>query len=130
VVIGLIRLFAARQVKVNAVASAGREHLPGAAAGRHRDVDVGADDRGAEHRCRRPFRLADALWYCQDRFKLKLMVDLATLTGAVVVALGSEHAGLFANNETCHLTPPARRSANGCGGCRSPTHTLDRQRRR
>jgi len=39
------------------------------------------------------------LWYCQDRFKPRLMVDLATLTGAVIVALGSDHAGLFANNE-------------------------------
>ena len=43
--------------------------------------------------------LADALWYCQDRFKPQLMVDLATLTGAVIVALGHEHAGLFANND-------------------------------
>src|SRR5579862_7161592 len=43
--------------------------------------------------------LADVLWYCQDRFKPKLMVDLATLTGAVIMALGHEHAGLFANND-------------------------------
>ncbi len=43
--------------------------------------------------------LADVLWYCQDRFKPRLMVDLATLTGAVVVALGHEHAAVFANND-------------------------------
>ena len=43
--------------------------------------------------------LADALWYCQDRFKPQLMVDLATLTGAIIVALGNEYAGLFANND-------------------------------
>jgi leucyl aminopeptidase len=43
--------------------------------------------------------LADALWYCQDRFKPKLMIDLATLTGAVIVALGHDNAGLFANND-------------------------------
>jgi len=43
--------------------------------------------------------LADALWYCKDRFKPKLMVDLATLTGAIIIALGSEHAGLFSNND-------------------------------
>jgi leucyl aminopeptidase len=43
--------------------------------------------------------LADALWYCQDRFKPRLMVDLATLTGAVIVALGNEHAGMFANDD-------------------------------
>jgi leucyl aminopeptidase len=43
--------------------------------------------------------LADALWYCQDRFKPKFMVDLATLTGAVIIALGHDYAGLFSNNE-------------------------------
>ena len=43
--------------------------------------------------------LADALWYCQDRFKPKFMLDLATLTGAILVALGKEHAGLFSNND-------------------------------
>jgi len=43
--------------------------------------------------------LADVCWYTQDRFKPKAMIDLATLTGAVVVALGHEYAGLFANNE-------------------------------
>ncbi len=43
--------------------------------------------------------LADALWYCQDRFKPRLMVDLATLTGAIIIALGSEYAGLFSNND-------------------------------
>src|SRR5256885_12165809 len=43
--------------------------------------------------------LADVLWYCQDRFKPKLMIDLATLTGAVIVALGHDNAGLFANND-------------------------------
>jgi leucyl aminopeptidase len=43
--------------------------------------------------------LADVLWYAQDRFKPVAMIDLATLTGAVVVALGHEHAGLFGNDE-------------------------------
>ena len=43
--------------------------------------------------------LADALWYTQDRFKPKFMVNLATLTGAILVALGKEHAGLFSNND-------------------------------
>jgi leucyl aminopeptidase len=43
--------------------------------------------------------LADALAYCQSRFKPQLMIDLATLTGAIIVALGSEHAGLYANND-------------------------------
>jgi len=43
--------------------------------------------------------LADVLWYVQDRFKPKFMVNLATLTGAIMVALGKDHAGLFSNND-------------------------------
>jgi leucyl aminopeptidase len=43
--------------------------------------------------------LADALWYTQDRFKPKFMVDLATLTGAIIIALGNEYAGLMASDE-------------------------------
>ncbi len=43
--------------------------------------------------------LADALWYTQDRFKPSFMIDLATLTGAIGVALGNDHAGLFSNND-------------------------------
>ena len=43
--------------------------------------------------------LADALWYTQSRFNPRFMVDLATLTGAIVVALGAEHAGLFSNDD-------------------------------
>ncbi|MDE2356568.1 MAG: leucyl aminopeptidase, partial [Alphaproteobacteria bacterium] len=43
--------------------------------------------------------LADCLWYAQDRFKPVALINLATLTGAVMVALGKEHAGLFSNND-------------------------------
>ena len=43
--------------------------------------------------------LADAIWYCQDRFKPKFIIDLATLTGAIVVALGKDLGGLFSNND-------------------------------
>ena len=43
--------------------------------------------------------LADALWYAQSRFKPKFVIDLATLTGAIMVALGHEHAGLFSNDD-------------------------------
>jgi leucyl aminopeptidase len=42
--------------------------------------------------------LGDVLWYAQDRFKPQFMVNLATLTGAILVALGQEYAGLFSNN--------------------------------
>jgi leucyl aminopeptidase len=43
--------------------------------------------------------LADVLWYVQDRFKPQFMVNLATLTGAILVALAKEYAGLFSNND-------------------------------
>ncbi|MEO8926330.1 MAG: leucyl aminopeptidase, partial [Caulobacteraceae bacterium] len=43
--------------------------------------------------------LADAVWYCQDRFKPRLIVDLATLTGAIIISLGKDLAGLFSNND-------------------------------
>jgi leucyl aminopeptidase len=41
--------------------------------------------------------LADVLWYAQDRFKPSRIIDLATLTGAIIISLGGEHAGLFSN---------------------------------
>jgi leucyl aminopeptidase len=43
--------------------------------------------------------LGDALWYCQDKFKPHTMINLATLTGAIIVALGHEMAGMFANDD-------------------------------
>jgi leucyl aminopeptidase len=43
--------------------------------------------------------LCDALWYTQDRFKPKFMIDLATLTGAIMISLGQEYAGLFSNDD-------------------------------
>lgn len=103
VVIGLMRLLAARHAKVNAVGIVGLvENMPSGSATRPGDIvrslsgqTIEVLNTDAEGR----LVLADALWYCQDRFKPRLMIDLATLTGAVVVALGHEHAGLFANND-------------------------------
>jgi leucyl aminopeptidase len=43
--------------------------------------------------------LADVIWYAAKRFKPKFMVDLATLTGAIIVALGQEYAGMFTNDD-------------------------------
>jgi leucyl aminopeptidase len=102
-VIGLMRLLAARHAKVNAVGIVGLvENMPGGNAQRPGDIvkslsgqTIEVLNTDAEGR----LVLADVLWYCQDRFKPKLMVDLATLTGAVVVALGHEHAAVFANND-------------------------------
>ena len=103
VVIGLMRLLAARNAKVNAVGVVGLvENMPSGSAQRPGDIvksmsgqTIEVLNTDAEGR----LVLADALWYCQDRFKPALMIDLATLTGAIVVALGHDHAGLFANND-------------------------------
>jgi leucyl aminopeptidase len=43
--------------------------------------------------------LADALWYAQEKYKPSAVIDLATLTGAIIAALGAEYAGLFSNND-------------------------------
>ncbi len=103
VVIGLMRLLAARKAKVNAVGVVGLvENMPSGTAQRPGDIVTSMSGQtievlntDAEGR----LVLADALWYCQDRYKPRLMIDLATLTGAVVVALGHHCAGLFSNNE-------------------------------
>jgi leucyl aminopeptidase len=103
VVIGLMRALAGRKAKVNAVGLVGLvENMPSGTAQRPGDIvrsmsgqTIEVLNTDAEGR----LVLADVLWYCQDRFKPRLMIDLATLTGAVIVALGSDHAGLFANNE-------------------------------
>jgi leucyl aminopeptidase len=103
VVIGLMRLLAARRARVNAVGIAGLvENMPGGNAQRPGDIvkslsgqTIEVLNTDAEGR----LVLADALWYCQDRFKPKVMIDLATLTGAIMVALGSEYAGLFSNDD-------------------------------
>ena len=66
--------------------------------------------------------LADALWYVQEPFKPRLIVDLATLTGAIMVALGQENAGLFSNDDELAdrlIASRARRRARKSGACRS-----------
>jgi leucyl aminopeptidase len=103
VVIGLMRLLAARAAKVNAVGVVGLvENMPSGTAMRPGDIVTSMSGQtievlntDAEGR----LVLADALWYCQHRFKPALMIDLATLTGAIIVALGHDHAGLFANDD-------------------------------
>jgi leucyl aminopeptidase len=103
VVIGLMRALAGRKAKVNAVGIAGCvENMPSGSAQRPGDIvtsmsgqTIEVINTDAEGR----LVLADALWYCQQRFKPQLMIDLATLTGAIIVSLGSEHGGLFSNNE-------------------------------
>jgi leucyl aminopeptidase len=103
VVTGLMRLLAARKGKVNAVGVVGLvENMPSGTAQRPGDIVTSMSGQtievlntDAEGR----LVLADALWYCQDRYKPQLIIDLATLTGAVIVALGHHCAGLFSNND-------------------------------
>lgn len=102
-VAGLMHVLAGRKAKVNAVGILGLvENMPDGNAQRPGDVVTSMSGQtieiintDAEGR----LVLADAVWYCQDRFKPKFMVDLATLTGAIIIALGNDYAGLFSNND-------------------------------
>jgi leucyl aminopeptidase len=102
-VVGLMHALAGRKAKVNAVGVVGLvENMPGGNAQRPGDIVTSMSGQtieiintDAEGR----LVLADVLWYAKNRFKPKFMIDLATLTGAIVVALGHEHAGLFANDD-------------------------------
>ncbi len=102
-VVGLMKALAGRKAKVNAIGVVGLvENMPGGNAQRPGDVvttmsgqTVEVINTDAEGR----LVLADALWYTQDRFKPKFMINLATLTGAIIVSLAREYAGLFSNND-------------------------------
>jgi leucyl aminopeptidase len=102
-VIGTMMALAGRKAKVNVVGVVGLvENMPSGTAQRPGDVvktmsgqTVEVLNTDAEGR----LVLADALWYTKSRFKPKCMIDLATLTGAIIVALGHERAGLFSNND-------------------------------
>ncbi len=102
-VIGLMRALAGRKARVNAVGVVGLvENMPSGSAQRPSDIVTSMSGQtievlntDAEGR----LVLADALWYCKDRFKPRFIIDLATLTGAIIVALGHEKAGLFSNDD-------------------------------
>ena len=102
-VVGLMHALAARKAKVNAVGAIGLvENMPDGNAQRPGDIVTSMSGQtieiintDAEGR----LVLADVLWYVASKVKPKIMVDLATLTGAIMVALGTEHAGIFSNND-------------------------------
>jgi leucyl aminopeptidase len=102
-VTGLMQALAGRKAKVNAVGIIGLvENMPDGNAQRPGDIvksmsgqTIEIINTDAEGR----LVLADVIWYAQQRFKPKFMIDLATLTGAIIVALGQEYAGMFANND-------------------------------
>jgi len=103
VVVGLMKNLALRKAKVNAVGVVGLvENMPGGNAQRPGDIvksysgkTVEILNTDAEGR----LVLADALTYTEKKFKPRFIVDLATLTGAIIVSLGSEYAGLFSNDD-------------------------------
>jgi leucyl aminopeptidase len=102
-VVGLMHALAARKAAVNAVGAIGLvENMPDGKAQRPGDIVTSMSGQtieiintDAEGR----LVLADVLWYVKSRFKPKFMIDLATLTGAIIVSLGHEHAGLFSNDD-------------------------------
>ena len=103
VVVGLMKNLALRKAKINAVGVVGLvENMVSGNAQRPGDIvksfsgkTIEILNTDAEGR----LVLADALTFTEKKFKPKFMVDLATLTGAIIVSLGSEYAGLFSNND-------------------------------
>ncbi len=102
-VVGLMQALAARKAKVNVMGLIGCvENMPDGNAQRPGDIVTSMSGQtieiintDAEGR----LVLADVIWYAAKRFKPKFMIDLATLTGAIIVALGQEYAGMFTNND-------------------------------
>ena len=103
VVVGLLKSLALRKAKVNAVGVVGLvENMPGSRAQRPGDIvksysgkTIEILNTDAEGR----LVLADALSFAEKKYKPKFIIDLATLTGAIIISLGEEYAGLFSNND-------------------------------
>jgi leucyl aminopeptidase len=123
-VTGLMHALAARKAKVNAVGVIGLvENMPDGRAQRPGDIVTSLSGQtieiintDAEGR----LVLGDVIWYAADRFKPKFMIDLATLTGAIIVALGHEYAGMFANNDQLAERLTKAGEATGEGVWRMP----------
>ena len=102
-VVGLMKTLALRKAKINAVGVVGLvENMVSGIAQRPGDIvksysgkTIEVLNTDAEGR----LVLADALTYTEKKYKPKFVIDLATLTGAIIVSLGSEYAGLFSNDD-------------------------------
>ncbi len=103
VVVGLLKSLALRKAKVNVIGVVGLvENMPGGNAQRPGDIvksysgkTIEVLNTDAEGR----LVLADALSFAEKKYKPKFIIDLATLTGAIIISLGEEYAGLFSNND-------------------------------
>ncbi len=124
VVAGVMRTLALRKAKANVVGLVGLvENMPDGRAQRPGDIvrsmkgdTIEVINTDAEGR----LVLADVMWYAQDRFQPSGMIDLATLTGAIIIGLGHENAGVFSNDDTlCHAFLKAA-EAEGEGAWRLP----------
>lgn len=124
VVAGVMRTLALRKARANVVGLVGLvENMPDGRAQRPGDVvrsmkgdTIEVINTDAEGR----LVLADVLWYAQDRFKPTGMINLATLTGAIIVALGHENAGVFSNNDDLCTAFLSAAKAEGEGAWRMP----------
>ena len=116
-VVGLMHTLAARKAKVNVIGVVGLvENMPDGDAIRPGDIITSMSGQtieivntDAEGR----LVLADALWYAQETYSPRAIIDLATLTGAIMVALGTEMAGLFSNNDELAQRLAAAGEASG-----------------
>ncbi|MEL6599469.1 MAG: leucyl aminopeptidase [Pseudomonadota bacterium] len=124
VVSGVMRALALRKAKANVVGVVGLvENMPDGNAQRPGDVvtsmkgdTIEVINTDAEGR----LVLADALWYTQERFEPTGIVDLATLTGAIIIGLGHHNAGVFSNDDTLCDNFLAAAAAEGEGAWRMP----------
>ena len=124
VVAGVMRTLALRRAKANVVGVVGLvENMPDGAAQRPGDIvksmkgdTIEVINTDAEGR----LVLADVLWYAQTRFEPRAIIDLATLTGAVIIALGHENAGVFANDDRLADNILSAARAEGEGAWRLP----------
>jgi len=124
VVAGVMRTLALRKAKANVVGLVGLvENMPSGTAVRPGDVvksmkgdTIEVINTDAEGR----LVLADVLWYAQERFKPSGIINLATLTGAIIVALGHENAGVFSNNDGLCDAFLAAAASEGEGAWRMP----------
>lgn len=123
-VVGTMMALAGRKAKANVIGIVGLvENMPDAAAQRPGDIVTSMSGQtieiintDAEGR----LVLADLLWYTAKKFKPKFMVDLATLTGAMTVALGQEYAGTFSNSDKLAEQLHAAGEVSGEGVWRLP----------
>ncbi len=116
-VVGAMMAIAKRKAKANVVGLVGLvENMPDGNAQRPGDIVKAAAGKTIEIQntdAEGRLVLCDVLWYAQKKFNPKAMVDLATLTGAIIISLGNEHAGLFSNNDELSAKLTAAGKAEG-----------------